>query len=74
MSKNEKRKVMPSMDLLSEMECLEIHGGAGQVGTDGITINVYCNGTKCGDGCIEEKKSVQCALHIYCGENTQCPV
>ena len=70
MSKKEMRKVMPSMDLLSEMECLEIHGGAG--GATGIAINVYCNAAKCGDGCIEEKKSVQCALHIYCGENTQC--
>lgn len=70
MNKNMKRKVMPSMELLSEMECLEIHGGAGQ--TEGIDINVYCNGAKCVESCTIEKKSVQCALNLFCGDNPNC--
>ncbi len=46
--------VIPSMELLSEMESLEIYGGVGggKNDTDGITYR-YCDGAKCN----------KCSLH-----------
>lgn len=68
--------VIPSMELLSEMESLEIYGGVGggKNDTDGITYR-YCDGAKCNKcSCIENPKTdshvqyctciVELALHV----------
>lgn len=69
--------VIPSMDLLSEMEALEIHGGAygGQIDLDAV-VNTYCAGAKCHncDCIIDKPKSVsECGTsNTYCGDSTIC--
>lgn len=73
MSKNEKRKVMPSMDLLSEMECLEIHGGAGGNTADPDDFNGYCHGAYCATGCgATVPIKTNCAINSYCGSGVDC--
>lgn len=73
--KNEKM-VIPSMELLSEMESLKIYGGVGggKNDTDGITYR-YCDGAKCNKcSCIENPKtdSTCSILYVYCGAGTTC--
>lgn len=62
-----------SGNLLTEMETLEIRGGAG-----GLEINVFCNGAKCDTKCsgIDNPKSGDACgggtLNVYC-DTTTCP-
>jgi len=37
----EKKKVLPTLELLEEMESLEIHGGIGGPGNDPDDFNMY---------------------------------
>jgi hypothetical protein len=70
--------VQPSLELLSEMESLEIHGGIGSAatGTDDVT-NMYCSGAYCVKcQCIDipTKTLADCAIvqYMYCGQGTTC--
>ncbi len=57
------RMVIPSMELLSEMESLEIYGGMGaNDATYGYCNVLYCNNC----GCIEPPKFKSCTTNATC--------
>lgn len=71
-----KKEVIPTMELLNEMESLEIYGGIGGdvYGTDDINRN--CDGANCGctppppDPEIHPNGVQTC--NFYCGAGTTC--
>lgn len=65
-------RVVPTEDLLSEMDALEIHGGMSGGQYDPDDTNIYCRAAKC--GCNPDSKSTaNCvALNLYCGQGTTC--
>lgn len=69
-------RVMASVELLSEMEALEIHGGrGGDVYNPDGKIQIFCEGAYCSQcNCqVEPKTSAECVeLQFYCGDGTTC--
>ena len=77
--KKDEKNIVPTVELLSEMEALEVYGGL-TYSPDGI-INIYCNGAKCSDECkptipdpeLPKTSNCMCETNLYCGTNTPCP-
>lgn len=71
-----KKEVIPTMELLNEMESLEIYGGIGgdMYGTDDYNNN--CGGANC--GCPtkdpEPRPNGTLTCNSYCGAGTNCHV
>lgn len=63
----EKNKVLPTLELLEEMESLEIHGGIGGSGDDPNDLNVNCKGANCH---CPLNTTTDC--NINCGVGTTC--
>lgn len=67
------RHVIPTMDLLAEMETLEIHGGIGGGQVDPNDTKYFCNGAKCACGTTELKTDKSCEnIFFFCGDDTKC--
>lgn len=69
-----KKEVIPTMELLNEMESLEIYGGigGGVYGTD--DYNNYCGGANCGCPTKDQVPNGVQTCNSYCGAGTTCPV
>lgn len=65
----EKKKVLPTFELLGEMESLEIHGGIGGPGNDPDDFNMYCKGANC-----QHPLNTTTDCNMYCGGGTICLV
>lgn len=81
MERKDKKVVIPTTALLSEMEALKIHGGA-TIGTASPDdTNYFCNGAKCLECQITPPKvTTDCVdtntycvdLNTYCGDGITC--
>lgn len=65
--------VVPTGDLLSEMDALEIHGGMSGGENNPDAVYVFCNGAKCVSACDTGAKDASaCATYVFCGSSTPC--
>lgn len=66
-------QVVPTEDLLSEMDALEIHGGMSGGENNPDAIHVFCNGAKCIPACdMGTKDASACVTFVFCGSSTTC--
>ncbi|MBD5270267.1 MAG: hypothetical protein HDS43_06585 [Bacteroides sp.] len=74
MERKDKKVVIPTTALLSEMEALKIHGGVavGTANPDGT--NYFCNGAKCLACQITPPKNTTDCVDVkyFCGDGTSC--
>ena len=63
--------VVPTGDLLSEIDSLEIHGGMSGGECDPNDTHFFCMGAKC--ACQDSKKDSGCvSTYLFCGQGTTC--